>query len=168
MVRFVSLFLMLNFFGLYAQCVGTRGYNVGQCAPGFSILDREGKTFKSLNSKVTIVNFWATWCKPCLEEIPSLEKLRLKLDPKKIQLISISIDQGGQKDVLKFIERFFNNQWPDFQMAFDPQKKVASQYNTVKVPETFIMDSSGKIVHKTEGIRDWSDSIVLDLLRVIK
>lgn len=165
---------MKHFFWLWAllavdfsfACEGKVGSDPGQCAPQVLLQSTDLRTFdlSKLKGKVVVVNFWATWCEPCIEELPSLEALYQKKMPN-VEFVSISIDEDQ-----KSIDRFFEKN-PHIQVTFpilkDFDKKVASQWKTFKVPETFIVDKKGIVQDKVIGIRDWSDSITQNYLRLL-
>ncbi len=125
----------------------------GGVAPDFTIKDLDGKdvTLSSLKGSVVLVNFWATWCPPCKEEIPSMIKLNKAMSGKAFRMLAISVDEGGKGDVDKF---FKGNK--DLPVYLDPDTKTSQLYGTTGVPETFILDKQGIIQKKIVGGMDWS------------
>lgn len=113
-----------------------------------------------------IVNFWATWCPPCLEELPSLEllhrQLREKNDPRLPWLVTISVDEKpaevhGLLKTLAF--------QPSFDILHDPEGTFAEDLGTSRFPETYWIDAQGKVLHKWLGPQDWvSDSVLQRLV----
>lgn len=164
-----SIFLSCAFFQGAEACTGKRSGQVGDCAPDFKVTTQSGQVIElsSLKGKVVFLNFWATWCRPCIAEIPDLEKLNQKLKGQPFEMVALSIDTDGQKAIDAFFKKFFNGKPPAFPNAIDTGKKISHQYGTFKVPETFIIDKNGKITDKFEGIRGWSEPIYANYLKLL-
>jgi len=130
----------------------------GAAAPDFTVKDLDGKDVKlsSLKGSVVVVNFWATWCPPCKEEIPSMIKLNQAMTGKAFRMLAISIDEGG-KDA---VEKFFKGS-RDLPTYLDPDGKTPQVYGTTGVPETFVVDKQGIIQKKIVGGMDWSSPDVI-------
>ena len=126
----------------------------GNYAPDFTLKDLNGQEIQlsSLKGKVVLVNFWATWCPPCREEIPSMMKLNQAMQGKPFQMLAISIDEGGKEDV----ERYFKKQGVSLPALLDSDGKVAKRYGTTGVPETFVLNTKGLIIKKVIGPMDWA------------
>lgn len=125
----------------------------GRHAPDFTLKDLSGREVKlsSLQGKVVLVNFWATWCPPCREEIPSMVQLNRAMQGKEFQMVAISIDEGGGSAV----NSFFRKSGLVLPALLDTDGKVAKRYGTTGVPETFIVDKKGVILKKVIGPMDW-------------
>ncbi|GAW68915.1 thioredoxin [Geoanaerobacter pelophilus] len=134
----------------------------GAAAPDFTLQDLSGKQVQlsSLKGKVVLVNFWATWCPPCREEIPSMVKLNQVMQGKNFQMLAISVDEGGQQAV----QEFFRQNGVSLPALFDTDGSVSRRYGTTGVPETFIVDGKGMIRKKVIGGVDWSAPEVLQYL----
>ncbi len=102
----------------------------------------------TLRGKVVLVNFWATWCPPCLEEMPSLEKFARAYD---VEVLAVSVDDGWEP-----VEKFLGKNTP-FRVALDRGAKVSQIYGTTKFPESYLVDRDGKLRLKFVGPRDWTD-----------
>jgi peroxiredoxin len=126
---------------------------VGDTAPDFSVKTESGLTLSRANfgGKVLILNFWATWCPPCIEETPSLNTLSKLYRDKGVVVLGISIDKNEQK-YKKFLDRF-DIQFP---MTRDPDHKLADDYGTYQFPETYIIDKNGKVVQKVISNTNWT------------
>lgn len=126
---------------------------VGDDAPDFSIVTENGKTVTptSFGGKLLVLNFWATWCPPCVEEVPSLERFHRTLSRKGVVVLGISVD----KDQAAY-KRFLDQTRISFATARDDGKRINLEYGTVKFPETYII-SKGKVVRKIISSRDWMD-----------
>ena len=99
-----------------------------------------------------LVNFWATWCAPCRDEMPSLEMLhrRFTRDQMPVKLVAVSVDEDWAE-----VNRFFGATAPGFLVLWDRDKKTAFSYGSRKFPETFLIDPEGKVAAKFVGPRDW-------------
>ncbi|HEY4221331.1 MAG TPA: TlpA disulfide reductase family protein [Myxococcota bacterium] len=99
-----------------------------------------------------LLNFWATWCAPCRDEMPSLEMLnrRLSKDGKQLHIVAASVD-----DDWKEVNRFFGDTKPTFTVLWDKDKPVSFSYGTRKFPETYLIDPDGHVAAKFTGPRDW-------------
>jgi len=104
-----------------------------------------------LKGKVILLNFWATWCPPCREEIPSMMKLNSAMAGKPFQMVTISIDEGGVPD----IEAFFKDTKFSLPTYTDPGGTAQKIYGVTGVPETFVIDKNGVLVKKVIGPLAW-------------
>ncbi|WP_026842177.1 TlpA disulfide reductase family protein [Citrifermentans bremense] len=134
----------------------------GAAAPDFTLSDLSGKQVQlsSLKGKVVLVNFWATWCPPCREEIPSMVKLNQIMQGKNFQMLAISIDEGGKQAV----QEFFRQNGVALPALLDTDGSVSRRYGTTGVPETFIVDGKGMIRKKVIGGVEWSSPEVVGYL----
>lgn len=134
----------------------------GGAAPDFTLSDLSGKQVQlsSLKGKVVLVNFWATWCPPCREEIPSMVKLNQIMQGKNFQMLAISVDEGGKQAV----QEFFRQNGVTLPALLDTDGGVARRYGTTGVPETFVVDGKGKIRKKVIGGVEWSSPEVVRYL----
>lgn len=152
------------------SCVGAKGGKPGACAHDFVLNDLDGRktSLSDYAGKVIFLNFWATWCSPCAVEIPWMETLNHKLLKKKFAMITVSIDtDGGAKKIFDYYQSQFGRK-PAFPVLLDQTKAVSNKYGTFKVPETYIIDHTGKILDKVEGIKDWTDSMILHYLELLE
>jgi peroxiredoxin len=139
---------------------------VGEPVPEIVLPDLEGKTFRlsQLRGKVVLLNFWASWCPPCVDEMPSLEKLHRALQAKGLEVVAISVD-----DSMEVIENFKKEYNLSFRMLFDKDAKVAHGFETFKYPETYIVDRDGILLSKIVGPRDWiTPAIMLEVVGLLK
>jgi peroxiredoxin len=134
----------------------------GKAASDFTLKDLQGKDIRlaDLAGKVVLLNFWATWCPPCREEIPSMVKLNAVMAGKPFQMLCVAIDDGGKADVDAFLAR----QKVTLPALLDPTSEVAKQYGITGVPESFVIDKTGKIVKKVVGGLDWNSPEVVTFL----
>src|SRR3989304_5461851 len=138
----------------------------GTPAIDFQLPDLDGKvrSLAEFKGKVVFLNFWATWCKPCEEEMPSMQRLYAALQGKPFEMVAVSIDKGGAEAVEEFVKKY----GVGFTVLHDRKGKVKESYKTTGVPETFIIDQNGVIAEKGMGPRDWSGgsnvAIVMELI----
>lgn len=125
----------------------------GDAAPAFSIKTDEGKTVtaRDFGGKLLILNFWATWCTPCVQEVPSLDNLERTLGPKGLVVLGVSVDKD-QKAYQEFLNRFHVS----YLTAMDPSQSINTKYGTVQFPESYLIDQSGHVVEKIVGEANWS------------
>jgi len=128
--------------------------NVGDSAPGFTITAENGKpvSLSNFGGKVLVLNFWATWCPPCVDEMPSLSKFAAEFKDKGVVVLGVSVDKDANA-----YKNFIRSLDPAFLTARDPEMKINSEYGTVQYPETYIIDSHGKVVQKIISSANWTD-----------
>ena len=134
----------------------------GQLAPEFAVEDRAGKVHRlsDFRGRVVLVNFWATWCLPCIEEMPSMESVRKEIDETQLTILALSVDDSWED-----VDPFVKASGYGLRIVSDFEEKVAKLYGTEKVPETYILDKRGIVVRKVEGAIDWMHPEVLSFLR---
>lgn len=128
----------------------------GDPAPDFSLKDIDGEEVKlsGLRGKVVFLNFWATWCPPCLEEIPSINLLKERFNRDDFVILAVNIDKTPGSEIKKFVKEKGLN----FRVLLDPGEDVsAKKYGITGVPETFLIDRDGRVVERYIGPRDWAD-----------
>lgn len=125
---------------------------VGDKAPAFSVRTESGKTITptSFGGKLLVLNFWATWCQPCVAEVPSLEAFQREFGPQGIVVLGVSVDTKPE-----LYDRFLNRFNVTFETSRDPEWDIAARYGTFQLPETYIIDSSGRVVQKIIAAQDW-------------
>ena len=132
-------------------------------APDISVVSlANGNTLKlsDLKGKVVLLNFWATWCPPCREEIPSMMKLNSLMAGKPFQMVAVSIDEGGKSEIVSF----FNKSGFLIPAYIDESGAAAKSYGVTGVPESFIIDKQGVIVKKIIGGLAWDSPEVVSFL----
>jgi peroxiredoxin len=135
----------------------------GVPAPNFTLPDLDGKmvSLADYKGKVILLNIWATWCPPCVDEMPSMEKLHQELKGEAFEILAISIDVSGAKAVLPFMKKHKLS----FLALTDTKGAIKDRYQTTGVPESFIIDKNGIIVEKVIGPRDWATPGVIRYFR---
>ena len=119
------------------------------------------KTIADYKGRVVLLNVWATWCQPCRLEMPSMERLQKELGPEGLQIVAVSIDEGG-KDVVKAFVREYGL---TFEILHDPSRAIERIYQTTGVPESFVLNKYGIIVKKVIGAAAWDAPVNRDLIR---
>jgi cytochrome c biogenesis protein CcmG, thiol:disulfide interchange protein DsbE len=136
---------------------------VGKPAPDFSLTDLNDKHYRlsDFRGKVVFLNFWATWCKPCREEMPSMEILNKNFEKDGLVMLAVSIDRvTTTKDISPFVKGL-NLTFP---ILVDSWGRTDKPYKRMGVPETFIIDQQGIIQEIVIGPRDWTR---LDSLQIL-
>ncbi|HTP80158.1 MAG TPA: TlpA disulfide reductase family protein [Bacteroidota bacterium] len=154
---FVILFLFSSF-------GSGRAFDERKKAPNFSLKTADGLVveLQKLRGKVVVINFWATWCGPCRAEIPGFVDVYERYKSKGLEVIGISVDNGGWTDVQPFVKRY----GIPYPIVLDDGKTVRRYGNIAAIPTTFIIDQKGFIVERHIGSipRDEFEAMVKGLL----
>ncbi|HEY5674371.1 MAG TPA: TlpA disulfide reductase family protein [Malonomonas sp.] len=129
------------------------GKYIGQPAPDFTLADMQGQkvTLAQLKGKVVLLNFWATWCPPCREEMPSMERLHQQFKDQGLVMLAVNVEDNGFQAVTSFL-----NQTPySFPILLDRKAEVQNLYQVFRFPETLLIDRNGVVVDRLIGGRDW-------------
>ncbi len=120
----------------------------------FSVGTPDGGTLRlaDLKGKVVFLNFWATWCEPCLEEMPAMERLAAAYRDRGLVVVALSADREGASVVRPFLKRHGLT----FPVGLDPDQAVARSYRVWALPSTFILDRTGARLFLAQGARDWA------------
>jgi peroxiredoxin len=150
-------------------CYGhSKPSSIGTLAPDFTIKDADHSiTLNQLRGKIVVLNFWATWCLPCVDEMPSLEHLQKKFEGKDVTVLAVSVDDDPDD-----YHRFLKNHNIDLLTVREAGQKtntgviapVSSRYGTFKVPETYIIDRNGVIRRKFIGEVNWGQPEIVEYL----
>ena len=136
------------------KLVGQSRIKVGSPAPNFTFPDLTGKTvsLSDYRGRLVFLNIWATWCPPCVDEMPSMEKLYNKFKSDQFEILAVSVDGEGSKVVAPFMERL-NLTFP---ALLDKKGKIKNIYGVTGIPESFIIGKNGIILKKVIGPIDWA------------
>ena len=131
-------------------------------APGFSLPDLNGKprTLESYRGQYVLLNFWATWCPPCLEEMPSMEKLQQKFSAHPFTIVAASSDEAGATAVQPFVDKL----GVTFPILLDTNKEVAKVYGAQDLPLSFLIDPNGQVIAAAKGARDWASKQAVEVI----
>ena len=136
---------------------------IGQPAPDFTLPGLDGKmvSLSDYRGHVVLVNVWATWCPPCVDEMPSMEKLYRELKGENFEILAVSIDALGEKAVAPFMKKY-NLSFP---ALMDPDGTIKTLFQTTGVPESFIVNQEGILIEKVIGPKDWATPPVVGFFR---
>jgi thiol-disulfide isomerase/thioredoxin len=131
-------------------------------APTLTLSDLSGNTadLSDFRGKLVVVNLWATWCAPCLEEMPSLERLQTRLR-ERIAVLAVSEDRGGSKAVEPFVAKLGLKSVKTY---LDPKSAVGHAFDVQGLPTSFLIDRDGKVLGKVEGAAVWDSPKMLGVL----
>lgn len=119
--------------------------------PGFTFADAEGRPLRlaDFQGKVLLVNLWATWCPPCIAEMPDLNGLQARLGGDRFQVVAVSLDRGGIAQVQRWFQR-------NEIAALTPYAADAGQFGNAVLPTSLLVDAAGRVAWHGAGLRDWS------------
>ena len=135
-------------------------------APDFSLEDLSGRRLglKDLRGKVVFVNFWATWCVPCRQEMPTMEKIHRELKEQGLEVVAINVSESKKE-----VRRFFDELGLTFISLLDKDGKVSEEYGAWAIPLSYFINRKGEFVGKVNGYRKWDSQearvFFRDLLR---
>jgi len=149
---------------------------VGMQAPSFTATDLQGRPVRleDLRGQVVLLNIWATWCGPCRDEMPSMERLHRELGPKGLKIVAVSIDAPPSALAPKSqpanqpggdVAGFARQLGLTFTIWHDPSGQIQRTYRTTGVPESFVIDRDGVIQKKVIGATEWDTGSHPELIR---
>lgn len=151
------LVVILILSGCYS---GSRPRGIGRTAQNFSVQDSERQiSLSQFRGQVVVLNFWASWCAPCISETPSLVNMQRRLHGKGVVVVAISEDEDEAA-----YRSFIKNYGIGFVTVRDPSQRVKHLYGTVQLPETYIIDRDGILRRKFPYAVDWNSPEVLQFL----
>jgi len=130
----------------------------GQATPKLTGVDIQGKPFDldSRRGRVVVVNFWATWCEPCRDELPSLERLQKARADKPLEVVSVNFGEMPER-----IRTFLEREFVELPVVLDRDKEAAGRWKVGGLPMTFIVDAGGRVRYQVYGERKWDDAQTL-------
>lgn len=139
-----------------------RVVEAGDHAPNFSVTTDHGRSItpEQFGGKLLVVNFWATWCQTCIVEMPSLDAFTRQFGPQGVVVLGLSVDTNK-----KAYHDYLTRTRPAFDTALDPDSDISASFGTFQYPETYIIDSSGRVVEKLISNQNWMDP---DLIARVK
>ena len=158
---FVTIMLCCSLF-LLASCSNEpAGLKLLKPVPDFSLVDRQGKTWtlSQLKGQVVFINFWATWCNPCREEMPAMQRLHEKMPKDSFKMLAIL-----NSDDPALADRFAEKLGITIPILDDQTNVIGPQYGITGVPETFIVNKKGILVRKFIGPADWDSTAIEQML----
>jgi thiol-disulfide isomerase/thioredoxin len=126
----------------------------GKPTPALVLTDLGGERvdLRSLHGRVVLVNFWATWCEPCIAEMPSIQRLRQKLSGQPFEVLAVNYGEARPK-----IEAFLRKAGLSLHVLLDPDKEAAEGWGAKGLPMSFLLDARGQVRYWVFGERDWSE-----------
>jgi cytochrome c biogenesis protein CcmG/thiol:disulfide interchange protein DsbE len=145
-----------------ADALREKVVGVGDKAPDFHLTTDSGRTISrsDFGGRLLVLNFWATWCPPCVQEMPSLDEFQRRLASSGVVVLGVSVDRSERA-----YKEFLEKAKVTFLTARDPSAEISGAYGTFKFPETYIIDASGRVVQKHIGPEVWTDE---NLIRQIQ
>ncbi|MFO7765830.1 MAG: TlpA disulfide reductase family protein [Pelovirga sp.] len=150
-----TLFLLLLLFGCQGESARP-SVTVGEAAPDFTLVNMDGEevSLSDYRGQVVILNFWATWCPPCREEKPTMERLYQKYQDEGLVFLAINVEADGHQVVSQYL---LNNSYT-LPILLDAKAEVQGLYGVFRYPESFIIDRNGVVVEHIIGGRDWMEN----------
>jgi thiol-disulfide isomerase/thioredoxin len=133
-----------------------------KAASDFTLLDTDGQqvSLQQYRGKVVFLNFWATWCIPCREEMPALERLHQTYQAQDLAIISIDLKEGADQ-----VKAFFQKHGLSFPSLLDPNGTVFRDYLVAGMPTTYLIDRNGTLLARGVGGRDWTRAEAQQLIQ---
>jgi peroxiredoxin len=150
---FVAVFLVLT---LATGTTSATGGDRRRQAPDFALQTLEGRTVRLSalrGKKVVLLNFWATWCPPCRQEMPTLQQLYTDYKKRGLEILAIDSEPAAKAAVRAFVQELRLT----FPVLLDPQREVSRQYRVPGLPVSVLIDRDGVIRHMGVGYRNWTD-----------
>lgn len=150
-LRALLVGLTVAFLGVIAYSLRDTSAKEGGKAPEFTLTTDAGRriTATSFGGKVLVLNFWATWCAPCIQEIPSLNEFQKEFGRTGVVVVAVSIDKNPQK-----YRNFLNHFRVSFDTARDPAANLSAEYGTFQLPESYII-KDGRVMRKFPNAANW-------------
>lgn len=147
-------------------CLALEPQVVDAPAVTFELPDETGRmrNLENFRGQVVLLNFWATWCPPCVQEMPSMERLAKRLQGKPFSFLAVSAD-----DSWDIVKKFFKDLGTRSALTvlLDTSKETPRRYGTEKFPETYLIDRSGHIVYRFVNLRDWSSDAAVQCIESV-
>ena len=163
LVKTVLLILFLAGAVFFALHQGSpQGIGAGDEAPDFTLpaLGGSSLALHDFREHVVVLNFWATWCPPCVDEVPSLRKFAEQMRLAGVVVIGVSADRNRAA-----VEKFTADNRLSYPIAHDSSQTVAARYGTFKYPETYIIGRDGRVARKIVGAVDWQNPSLLSAVQ---
>ena len=132
--------------------------------PDFSLNDLEGHpvALSDFKDKIVVINFWASWCEPCIEEFPSMIQL---VDEMKGELVLLAISADYEREDIDPFLKAFKVDSPHIKVMWDKDQEVAKKYGTFKLPESYIIGKKGELIRKVAGVEDWATPEAIEFFK---
>lgn len=142
---------------------GIRKGLAGQPLPPVTFYDADGKkvTLDDFKGDVVLVNLWATWCPPCVMELPALDKLQAKLKGRHFKVVAISMDRTSIDNVTSFLEQ---KKLDHLTAYWDKDRAIPSAWKYDGLPTSYLVGADGTVVQRFDGPYDWAEGKMFDLI----
>jgi thiol-disulfide isomerase/thioredoxin len=140
---------------------GIRAYNIGQ-APNFELADIDGQMFdlKSTRGRWVFLHFWASWCGPCREEMPTIQTLSKTIDADKLHFVLVNAAEDEDT-----IFKFLGIVAPNLTSMMDVDGQITEIWKPRGLPTTFLIDPDGQVRYQAVGGRDWHDRVYIEFIK---
>ncbi len=158
------LLLTAGLIWVVAGTLQVRIIEAGDTAPNFSIVTERGQkiTPTDFHGKLLALNFWASWCETCLQELPTMNEFAKEYTSQGVVVLGVSIDKNE-----KLYHRFLTQMHVTYDTARDPEAGISNSYGTFQLPETYIIDRNGKVLEKADNAFNWMDPQFLARVKVM-
>ncbi len=166
--RTVTVFALVFAFGYMFSAESVRNGNMVlaspkggyEKAPDLVLKKLEGgqTRLSDYRGKWVFLNIWATWCPPCVDEMPSMEKFYRRFKDKNLTVLAVSVDKASSEVVRNFVKKYGLT----FEIFLDPENYSLRTFNPGGIPATYIINPEGEIVAEAMGARDWTDPVIVD------
>jgi peroxiredoxin len=121
----------------------------------FTGISSEGKPVRLSDHRgqVVLLNFWATWCIPCLEEMPALDRLNQRLQGKPFRILAVDLQEPAEK-----VQQFAKAKGYSFDLVLDPAGEISHHYGVLRIPVTYVIDPRGFVIRRAQGPRVWDSA----------
>lgn len=140
--------------------------SVDRDIPDFSLMGMDGEVIdtESLQGKTWLINFWAVWCAPCLEELPSLNSAWEKLEPHNVGMLAINIGEEPEQ-IKQFLAE--HNLAIDFPIVIGDKIRTLGNWSARALPHTVVISPGGRVVYEVSGPREWDDQHIIDAITAL-
>lgn len=162
----VGIVLVLKIqYPVFSKIQITEGTEVGEKAPSFKLRNLDGNLegLDDYKGKVVVLNFWATWCAPCLEEMPTFEKLYRRYRSQGLTVLAVNLDKGNSEKVKKFTDE--NNF--TFIVLLDSEGIAEKRYPSFTIPFTYVIDKKGRIAARVDGAKNWATNETFEAMEIL-
>lgn len=139
----------------------------GSEAPDYAAVSLAGDTvsLEDLRGRVVLLNVWATWCTPCIREMPALERLHQQHEAEGLSVVAVSVDASTPGLGATDVQRFVDDLGVSFTILLDPGGEIENRFRVSGLPMTFLIDREGRIRQKIVGAREWNEPDITAQIR---
>lgn len=157
LIALIALSTLILSYGIY-NAVRDKTVNVGDRVPSFQVATSNGASIGSggFGGDLLLINFWATWCAPCIQEMPSLQQFHQAYANRGVVVLGVNVDRNEQT-----YRQFLQRSGISFPNTFDPKAELSSRFGTYKFPETYLINREGRVLEKFIGPETWTSPEVV-------